>query len=203
MKDSFLLTSNIYNIGVNDHNIDLFESQYVVKNGMRYNSYVIMDDKIAVIDTIDKNFKDEWLNKLGIVLDGKKPDYLIIHHMEPDHSANIVNFMKKYPATTIVSSARAFQMMTNFFGDSFDCNKIVVSDNDVLELGKHKLRFVSAQMVHWPEVIMSYEECSKTLFSADAFGKFGANDIDEPWLDEARRYYYGIVGNLAYQFKIF
>ena len=184
-------------VGVNDHNIDLFEGQYIVKNGMSYNSYVIIDDKIAVLDTVDKSFLDEWLNNVEVALGGRKPDYLVVHHMEPDHSANIKAFMDKYSDTILVASVGAFNMMKNLFKTDFAPRKLVVKENDVLELGNHKLSFVSAPLVHWPEVMFSYDSYDKVLFSADGFGKFGALDIDEPWDDEARRYYIGIVGKFG------
>lgn len=192
------ISDNIKYVGVNDHSVDLFEGQYKVKNGMSYNSYVILDDKIAVTDTVDAKFTDEWLCNIEKVLEGRKPDYLIIHHMEPDHSANIANFVNKYPDVTLVSSDKAFVMMKNFFGKEFE-NRITVTDGSKLDLGSHKLNFVSAPMVHWPEVVLSYEECEKVLFSADAFGKFGANDVSEDWDEEARRYYIGIVGKYGKQ----
>ena len=190
------VTKDIRYIGVNDHEIDLFEGQYVVPLGMAYNSYVIIDEKIAVMDTVDKNFTDEWLGNLEAELNGRKPDYLVVQHMEPDHSANIVNFMVKYPDATIVSSSKAFPMMKNFFGQDFAERRIVVGDGDTLCLGTHTLTFVTAPMVHWPEVIVTYDSTDKVLFSADVFGKFGANDVEDPegWACEARRYYFGIVG---------
>ena len=190
------VTKDIRYIGVNDHEIDLFEGQYVVPLGMAYNSYVIIDEKIAVMDTVDKNFTDEWLGNLEAELNGRKPDYLVVQHMEPDHSANIVNFMVKYPDATIVSSSKAFPMMKNFFGQDFAERRIVVGDGDTLCLGTHTLTFVTAPMVHWPEVIVTYDSTDKVLFSADGFGKFGANDVEDPegWACEARRYYFGIVG---------
>ena len=193
------ISNDIKYVGVNDRKIDLFEGQYPVPNGMAYNSYVILDEKIAVVDTVDVNFTHEWLDNIQNVLGEKHPDYLIVQHMEPDHSANIMNFMKAYPQTKIVSSAKAFNMMKNFFGTDFAENQIVVSDSSALSLGKHNLTFVSAPMVHWPEVIMTYDASDKVLFSADAFGKFGALDADEPWIDEARRYYIGIVGKYGDQ----
>lgn len=193
------ISDNIKYIGVNDHNVDLFEGQYEVKNGMSYNSYIIIDDKIAVTDTVDAKFTDEWLNNIDKALAGRIPDYLIVHHMEPDHSANIANFAQKYPQAVIVSSDKAFTMMKNYFGDDFSSRRIVVKDGETLDLGTHKLTFIAAPMVHWPEVMLSYEENEKTLFSADAFGKFGANDIHEDWDDEARRYYIGIVGKYGKQ----
>lgn len=193
------ITNDIKYIGVNDHDIDLFESQYTVENGMAYNSYVILDDKIAVMDTVDIHFADEWMDNLQKVLDGKTPDYLIIQHMEPDHSANIGKFMDTYKDAVIVSSSKAFVMMKNFFGTDFSERRIVVGEGDTLELGKHILNFVAAPMVHWPEVIVSYDSRDKVLFSADAFGKFGALDIEEDWACEARRYYIGIVGKYGVQ----
>ena len=193
------ISKNIRYVGVNDHKIDLFEGQYTVPNGMSYNSYVIIDKKIAVFDTVDIAFTHEWLDNIANELDGKKPDYLIVQHMEPDHSANIANFIKAYPDTTIVSSAKAFVMMQQFFGTDFSDNRMVVSEGDTLDLGSHKLTFVTAPMVHWPEVIMTYESSEKVLFSADGFGKFGALDIEEDWACEARRYYIGIVGKYGAQ----
>ncbi|MBR6763845.1 MAG: MBL fold metallo-hydrolase, partial [Clostridia bacterium] len=182
------ITSDIRYIGVNDHKVDLFEGQYVVPNGMSYNSYAIMDEKIAIMDTVDQNFTHEWLDNIQATLGGRKPDYLVIQHMEPDHSANIVNFVKAYPDVKIVSSAKAFAMMKNFFGTDFAERQIVVGGGDSLSLGKHNLVFVTAPMVHWPEVIVTYDTTEKVLFSADGFGKFGALDVEEPWADEARRY---------------
>lgn len=193
------ITNDIRYVGVNDHKIDLFEGQYKVPNGMAYNSYVIMDEKIAVMDTVDRNFTHEWLDNLAGVLGNRKPDYLIIQHMEPDHSANIVNFLIAYPDAVVVSSDKAFKMMLNFFGSDFSDRRIVVGDNDTLALGKHMLTFVTAPMVHWPEVIVTYDSTDKVLFSADGFGKFGALDIDEDWDCEARRYYFGIVGKYGAQ----
>lgn len=193
------ITEDIRYIGVNDHKIDLFEGQYDVPNGMAYNSYVIMDKLITVMDTVDKNFTDAWLNNLENALGGKKPDYLVVQHMEPDHSANIVNFMNKYPEALVVSSKKAFTMMKNFFGTEFEDRRIVVGEGDTLELGKHTLSFVGAPMVHWPEVLMTYDSTDKVLFSADGFGKFGALDVDEDWACEARRYYFGIVGKYGAQ----
>ena len=193
------ITNDIKYVGVNDHNVDLFEGQYVVPNGMSYNSYVILDEKIAVMDTVDANFTHEWLDNIQNVLGGKKPDYLVVHHMEPDHSANIVNFLKAYPDTTIVSSMKAFNMMKNFFGTDFENNRIVVDEGSTLNLGKHVLTFVAAPMVHWPEVMVSYDSYDKVLFSADGFGKFGALDVEEDWACEARRYYIGIVGKYGFQ----
>lgn len=195
------ITNDIKYVGVNDHKIDLFEGQFDVPLGMAYNSYVILDDKIAVLDSVDKNFKGEWLNNISAVLGKKQPDYLIVHHMEGDHSANISAFMEKYPKATVVGSSGAFNMMKNYFGTSYDDRRIVVKTGDVLHLGKHNLTFVSTPMVHWPEVIMSYDSTDKVLFSADAFGKFGANDTEDPegWDCEARRYYFGIVGKYGVQ----
>ncbi|MBE6766974.1 MAG: MBL fold metallo-hydrolase [Ruminococcaceae bacterium] len=193
------ITKDIKYVGVNDHKIDLFEGQYVVPNGMSYNSYVIMDEKIAVFDTVDAAFTHEWLDNLGNALEGRKPDYLIIQHMEPDHSANIMNFIKTYPDAMVVSSAKAFTMMKNFFGTDFENKRIIVGEGDTLSLGKHELTFVTAPMVHWPEVIVTYDSYDKVLFSADGFGKFGALDCDEDWACEARRYYIGIVGKYGAQ----
>ena len=191
------VTNDIRYIGANDHDIDLFEGQYIVPNGMAYNSYVIIDEKIAVLDTIDANFTDEWLGNLEAELDGRKPDYLVVHHMEPDHSASIKVFADKYPEAVIVSSLQAFNMMKNFFGSDYADRRMVVKEGSTLELGKHTLSFVGAPMVHWPEVLMSYESSEKVLFSADGFGKFGALDVDEEWDCEARRYYIGIVGKFG------
>ena len=193
------ITDDIKYVGVNDHKIDLFEGQYVVPNGMAYNSYVIVDEKIAVMDTVDANFTHEWLDNLQTALEGRKPDYLIVQHMEPDHSANIVNFLKAYPAATVVSSQKAFAMMKNFFGTDFEDNRLIVGEGDTLSLGKHTLTFVTAPMVHWPEVIVTYDSADKVLFSADGFGKFGALDREEDWACEARRYYIGIVGKYGAQ----
>ena len=193
------ITKDIRYVGVNDHDVDLFEGQYVVPNGMAYNSYVILDEKIAIMDTVDKNFTHEWLDNIQSALGGRKPDYLVVQHMEPDHAANVGNFMKLYPETTIVSSAKAFNMMGPFFGTSYEDRRIVVGEGDTLSLGKHTLAFVAAPMVHWPEVIVTYDVLDKVLFSADGFGKFGALDVDEPWDDEARRYYIGIVGKYGAQ----
>jgi len=193
------ITNDIKYIGVNDHNIDLFEGQYVVPNGMAYNSYVIKDEKIAIMDTVDAAFTHEWLDNIQNTLNGKTPDYLIVQHMEPDHSANILNFKKVYPNATIVSSAKAFNMMKNFFGTDFSDCRIVIGEGDTLSLGKHTLTFVTAPMVHWPEVIVTYDSTDKVLFSADGFGKFGALDVEEDWACEARRYYFGIVGKYGAQ----
>ena len=193
------ITNDIKYVGVNDHEIDLFEGQYVVENGMAYNSYVIVDEKIAVVDTVDARFTHAWLDNVADELEGKTPDYLIIQHMEPDHSANIANFLKVYPDVKIVSSSKSFAMMKQFFGNEFVDNQVVVGEGDTLSLGRHELNFVAAPMVHWPEVIMFYDSYDKVLFSADAFGKFGALDVDEDWACEARRYYFGIVGKYGAQ----
>lgn len=193
------ITKDIKYIGVNDHDIDLFEGQYVVENGMAYNSYVIVDDKIAVMDTVDARFRHEWLDNLADVLDGRKPDYLIVQHMEPDHSANVMSFVAAYPEVKVVASAKAFAMMGQFFGDELGERQIVISEGSTLELGKHTLNFVAAPMVHWPEVMVTYDSYDKVLFSADGFGKFGALDADEDWACEARRYYFGIVGKYGVQ----
>lgn len=193
------ITKDIRYIGVNDHQVDLFEGQYVVPSGMSYNSYAIMDEKVAIFDTVDRNFTAQWLDNIRTVLDGRKPDYLIIQHMEPDHSANIANFLKEYPDTTVVSSAKAFTMMGNFFGADCAPNRLVVGEGSTLCLGAHTLTFVTAPMVHWPEVIVTYDALDKVLFSADGFGKFGALDVEQDWDDEARRYYIGIVGKYGPQ----
>ena len=193
------ITNDIKYIGVNDHKIDLFEGQYKVPNGMSYNSYAIIDEKIAIMDTVDAAFTHEWLDNIENALGSRKPDYLIVQHMEPDHSANIVSFVKAYPDARIVSSAKAFVMMKNFFGTDFAEKQIVVGEGDTLKLGRHTLNFVTAPMVHWPEVIVTYDSTDKVLFSADGFGKFGALDANEPWVDEARRYYIGIVGKYGAQ----
>ncbi len=193
------ITQDIRYAGVNDHQIDLFEGQYVVPNGMAYNSYVILDEKVAVMDTVDANFREPWLRNLADILGGREPDYLVVHHMEPDHSANIDAFMQAYPKATVVSSAKAFTMMGQFFGTEYADRRLVVKEGDTLRLGKHTLTFVTAPMVHWPEVIVSYDSCDRVLFSADAFGKFGALDADEDWACEARRYYIGIVGKYGAQ----
>ena len=194
-----VITKDIRYIGVNDHRIDLFEGQYVVPNGMAYNSYAIVDDKIAIMDTVDANFTHEWLDNIQHTLGERRPDYLIVQHMEPDHSANIANFMKAYPEATVVSSAKAFAMMKNFFGTDFPERRLVVGEGDTLSLGTHQLTFVTAPMVHWPEVIVTYDSTDKVLFSADGFGKFGALDVEEDWACEARRYYIGIVGKYGAQ----
>lgn len=186
-------------IGVNDHKIDLFEGQYDVPNGMAYNSYIIDDEKIAVMDTVDANFKDEWFANIKREIGDKAPDYLIVQHMEPDHSANINEFAKTYPNATIVATDRAFVMMNKFFGTDYADRRIVVGEGDTLSLGEHTLTFVLAPMVHWPEVMMTYDDAEKTLFSADGFGKFGALDVEEDWACEARRYYFGIVGKYGVQ----
>ncbi len=194
------ITNNIYYIGVNDHKIDLFEGLYDVPNGMAYNSYVIMDEKIAVMDSVDVNFGDEWLANLEGVLAGKAPDYLIVQHMEPDHSANIVKFMEKYPSAAIVGNAKTFNMMKLYFENiNLDGKTLEIKDGDSLSLGSHELTFIFAPMVHWPEVMLTYDSTDKVLFSADAFGKFGALDADEDWACEARRYYFGIVGKYGVQ----
>ena len=195
-----MITKDIIYVGCDDHEVDLFEGQFDVPNGMSYNSYVILDEKICVMDSVDANFKDEWLNNVKKALDGKKPAYLVVLHMEPDHSANIMEFLKVYPDTVVVSNAKSFKMMMQFFNAEIK-NKLEVKDNDILDLGKHKLEFVTAPMVHWPEVIFAYDKTDKVLFSADAFGKFGALDYDDPegWACEARRYYFGIVGKYGAQ----
>ncbi|MBQ8869541.1 MAG: flavin reductase [Oscillospiraceae bacterium] len=193
------ISDSIKYIGVNDHKVDLFEGQYVVPNGMAYNSYAIIDDKIAIMDTVDASFTHEWLDNIQNTLGNRKPDYLIVQHMEPDHSANIANFVKAYPDAKLVSSAKAFAMMKNFFGTDFTDKQIVVGEGDTLSLGKHNLSFVTAPMVHWPEVIVTYDSTDKVLFSADGFGKFGALDVEEDWACEARRYYIGIVGKYGAQ----
>ncbi len=193
------ITKDIRYIGVNDHKIDLFEGQYTVPNGMAYNSYVITDEKIAVMDTVDRNFGDEWLENLKAALEGRNPDYLIVQHMEPDHSANIALFLKEYPDAAVVGNAKTFGMIDAFFGENLCRNKLVVKDGDELSLGAHTLTFVFAPMVHWPEVMVTYDKKDKVLFSADAFGKFGALDREEDWACEARRYYFGIVGKYGVQ----
>lgn len=193
------IREDIKYVGVNDRFVDLFEGQYLAPNGMAYNSYVILDEKIAVFDTVDKAFKEEWLVNVEKALDGRLPDYLIVQHMEPDHSANIFAFVEKYPSVKIVSSSKSFIMMKNFFGTEFADKQAVVEDGSTLSLGKHELCFVTAPMVHWPEVIMTYDKTEKILFSADAFGKFGTVDADEDWACEARRYYFGIVGKYGVQ----
>ena len=195
------VTKDIYYVGVNDHDIDLFEGQYEVPLGMAYNSYVIADEKAAVMDTIDIHFTDEWLGNIAEVLGDRSPDYLVVHHMEPDHSASIAAFAEKYPNTKIASSMQAFRMMKQFFGTDYADRQVVLKEGSTLELGAHTLTFVTAPMVHWPEVIMSYDSADKVLFSADGFGKFGANDVEDPegWACEARRYYFGIVGKYGVQ----
>ena len=195
------ITKDILYIGVNDHDLDLFEGQYIVPLGMAYNSYVILDEKVAVMDTVEKHFGEEWLANLEEALSGRTPDYLVVQHMEPDHSANIACFMEKYPAATIVASAKAFTMMKNFYGNEYESRRLVAAEGTELALGAHTLRFIAAPMVHWPEVLMTYDTADKVLFSADAFGKFGALDREDPegWACEARRYYFGIVGKYGAQ----
>ncbi len=193
------ITNDIRYIGVNDHDIDLFEGQYIVPNGMAYNSYAILDEKIAVVDSVDARFGEEWLENINEVTDGKNPDFLIVQHMEPDHSGSILMFTKKYPDAKIIASSKAFVMIKNFFGNDFKDRQIVVGEGDTISLGKHNLTFVTAPMVHWPEVIVTYDSTDKVLFSADAFGKFGALDAEEAWACEARRYYIGIVGKYGIQ----
>lgn len=193
------ISDDIKYVGVNDHDIDLFEGQYMVENGMAYNSYVILDEKIAVFDTVDANFGEEWLANVATVLNGRQPDYLIIQHMEPDHSANVMRFVESYPQTRIVASSKAFTMMKQFFGTDFSDSRLIAKEGDMLSLGKHELSFVAAPMVHWPEVIVTYDSFDKVLFSADAFGKFGALGVEEDWACEARRYYFGIVGKYGAQ----
>ena len=193
------ITGDIKYIGVNDHSVDLFEGQYIVPNGMAYNSYIILDESIAVMDSVGEGFGEEWLGNIEKAAGGKAPDYLIVQHMEPDHSANIFSFAKAYPEAKIVASAKAFAMMKNFFGTAFEDRQVVVGEGSALSLGKHQLTFVTAPMVHWPEVILTYESTEKVLFSADAFGKFGALDVEEDWACEARRYYIGIVGKYGMQ----
>ena len=193
------ITDDIRYVGVNDHDIDLFEGQYVVENGMAYNSYVIMDEQIAVMDTVDGNFTDEWLKNIADVIGDRKPSYLIVQHMEPDHSANVANFLELYKDAKVVATAKAFVMMKQFFGTDYPERQIVVKEGDTLSLGAHTLTFVLAPMVHWPEVMVTYDSKDKVLFTADAFGKFGALDVDEDWACEARRYYFGIVGKYGVQ----
>lgn len=193
------ITKDIIYIGVNDHKVDLFEGQYVVPNGMAYNSYVILDEKTAVMDTVDAHFGEEWLANLEQALDGRKPDYLVVQHMEPDHSANIAKFAEKYPEAQIVGNAKTFTMVKNFFGTDYADRRVVVKDGESLSLGAHELTFVFAPMVHWPEVMVTYDAKDKVLFSADGFGKFGALDVEEDWACEARRYYFGIVGKYGMQ----
>ena len=196
-----MISKDIQYIGVNDHELDLFEGQYIVPGGMAYNSYIILDKKIAVMDTVDANFGKEWLDKLAAALGGRKPDYLIVQHMEPDHSANILLFTETYPEATVVASAKAFQMMKSFYGTDMSDRRIVVGERDTLSLGRHTLTFLTAPMVHWPEVLFTWDAVDGVLFSADAFGKFGALDYDDPegWACEARRYYFGIVGKYGAQ----
>ena len=193
------IAEDIFYIGVNDHQIDLFEGQYIVPNGMSYNSYLIMDEKVAVMDTVDARFGEEWLGNLESALQGRTPDYLIVQHMEPDHSANTAKFLEHYPAAKIVASRKAFDMIANFFGSDYADRRVIVAEGDILDLGRHKLTFVAAPMVHWPEVIVTYDTYTKVLFSADGFGKFGALDVEEEWACEARRYYIGIVGKYGVQ----
>ncbi len=193
------VTNDIKYVGVNDRKIDLFEGQYIVPNGMAYNSYVILDEKIAVLDSVDAAFGDEWLQKIKKEIGGRTPDYLIVQHMEPDHSANINLFMKEFPEAVVVSGVKSFAMMKQFFGEEYENRRIIVKEGDKISLGKHKLSFIEAAMVHWPEVIVTYDELDKVLFSADAFGKFGTTDTDEDWACEARRYYIGIVGKYGVQ----
>ena len=193
------ITKDIKYVGVNDHQVDLFEGQYVVPNGMAYNSYLVLDEKISVFDTVDGRFNHQWLDNIQEALNGRKPDYLIIQHMEPDHSANIASFAQMYPEATIVSSEKAFAMMANFFGTGFEDRRLVVGEGDTLCTGRHTFAFVAAPMVHWPEVIVTYDTADKVLFSADGFGKFGALDVEEDWDCEARRYYIGIVGKYGAQ----
>ena len=193
------ITKDIQYVGVNDYEIKLFEAQYAVEKGMAYNSYAILDDKIAIMDSVEINFGKKWLENIEKALNGRKPDYLIIHHMEPDHSANIKLFAENYPDTKIVATAKAFTIMNQFFGTKFDDRQIVVSEKDTLSLGKHNLTFITTPMVHWPEVMVTYDSYDKVLFSADAFGKFGTTDADEDWACEARRYYFGIVGKYGAQ----
>ncbi len=192
------ITDDIKYLGVNDHEIDLFEGMYNVPKGMAYNSYAIMDEKIAVIDTVDAEFTKQWLENIRRVMEKRKPDYLIVQHMEPDHSANILHFVEQYPETIVVASAKAFMMMQNYFQTEFTDKRVVVADGDELSLGRHKLTFVAAPMVHWPEVMVTYDQKDKVLFSADGFGKFGALDVEEEWVHEARRYYFGIVGKYGF-----
>ena len=193
------ITKDILYVGVNDHLVDLFESQYDVPNGMAYNSYLICDEKVAVMDSVDAHFTDEWITKIAAALGERAPDYFIVQHMEPDHSGSVAAFAQAYPETTIVASAQAFNMMKAYFGTDYADRRIVVKEGDTLPLGRHTLHFVTAPMVHWPEVIMTYDDADKVLFSADAFGKFGALDVEEPWLPEARRYFIGIVGKYGVQ----
>lgn len=196
------ITNDIKYLGVNDHDIDLFEGQYIVPNGMAYNSYVVCDEKKAVFDTVDARFIDVWLENLEKTLSGQTPDYLIVQHMEPDHSAGIQVFMQKYPSATVIATAQAFRMMQQFFGEEFEDRRIIAAENSTLSLGRHTLTFVTAPMVHWPEVMVTYDDVDKVLFSADGFGKFGALDADEGWACEARRYYIGIVGKYGMQVQM-
>lgn len=196
------ISNDIACIGVNDHNIDLFEGQYVVPDGMAYNSYILTDEKIAVLDTVDASFKEEWLSNIEKNLNGRKPDFLIVHHMEPDHSGNIISFTEKYPNAVVVATQKAFVIMKQFFGADFSERRVIVSEGDTLNLGRHTLTFLTAPMVHWPEVMVSYDDIDKVLFSADAFGKFGALDIEQDWACEARRYYIGIVGKYGQQVQL-
>ena len=191
------ITDGVFYIGVDDHELDLFEGQYIIPDGMAYNSYVIMDEKIAVMDSVGGDFADEWLGKLEAVLGGRTPDYLIVQHMEPDHSANITDFMARYPEATIVATIGAFNMMQNYFGTKFEGRNRIVKEGETLSLGTHELTFIMAPLVHWPEVMFTYDACAKVLFSADAFGKFGALDVEQAWDCEARRYYFGIVGKFG------
>ena len=193
------ITKDILYVGVNDHLVDLFEGQYDVPNGMAYNSYLICDDKVAVMVSVDAHFTDEWITKIAAALGERTPDYLVVQHMEPDHSGSVAAFAQAYPSTTIVASAQAFNMMKAYFGTDYADRRVVVKEGDTLPLGTHTLHFVTAPMVHWPEVIMTYDDADKVLFSADAFGKFGALDVEEPWLPEARRYFIGIVGKYGVQ----
>ncbi len=193
------ISDNIFYVGVNDHEIDLFEGQYHVPSGMAYNSYVILDEKIAVMDSVDIRFADQWISNIKTALDGRRPDYLIVQHMEPDHSSSIMKFTECFKDATIVASAKAFNMMKGFFGKDFSDNRIIASEGDTLSLGVRELKFITAPMVHWPEVILTYDEYDRVLFSADAFGKFGALDVEEDWACEARRYYFGIVGKYGAQ----
>ena len=197
-----MISKDIRYVGVNDHAIDLFEGQYVVPNGMAYNSYVIMDEKIAVMDSVEQRFADVWLENIDAALEGRTPDYLVVQHMEPDHSSSIATFLQRYPGAQVVSSAKAFTIMKQFYGSDFADRRIVVASGSTLTLGGHELSFITAPMVHWPEVIMTYDAAAKTLFSADAFGKFGALDVEEEWACEARRYYFGIVGKYGAQVQV-
>ena len=196
---NMIITNDIKYVGVNDHEIDLFEGQYQVPNGMAYNSYVIIDDKIAVMDSVDIRFADLWIENIKNALDGKRPDYLVVQHMEPDHSSSIMKFVESFEAVTILASAKAFSMMKGFFNNDFANHRVIVGEGDKLSLGRHELTFITAPMVHWPEVILTYDALDKVLFSADGFGKFGALDLDDEWACEARRYYFGIVGKYGAQ----